>query len=208
MKPRVESALRWLGERLDEPGVSALERYADWLRDEGVAGGGLGPGEAQRVEDRHIADSLVFACGIRPSAGSVLDIGTGVGLPGIPLAILRPQTQFVLLDRSGRRSDLAARAARVLGLKNVSVIKREIAEWGHTHDGVVMRAALAPEFLLRDAKKLLVPGGTAVVGLRRGPSRPETIELDAAAAEALTVEVIEVPVLDSPAWLLRIIRNV
>lgn len=140
-----------------------LVRYRDWLITEAIPAGGLGPGEGPRLDVRHIADSLLFALAMEPT-DLVLDIGTGVGLPGIPLACLLPDTGFVLLDRASRRVGLARRAARVLQLSNVEVIQSDIHDWKQGVSSVVSRATIPPEDLLSSLKALLNPGGVAVVG--------------------------------------------
>ena len=142
------------------------------------------------------------------AAESVLDIGSGVGLPGIPLAILRPQTAFRLLDRSGRRTDLAARAVRVLDLPNVSVTQGDLATLQDTHDGIVMRSVLRPQEAFPVLRRLLRPDTSATMGLsRRGRDRVGPNLTRGAAEHGLSLEVVEVPVLDSPTTLLRMTRH-
>lgn len=140
-----------------------LNQYRDWLVAEAIPAGGLGPGEASRVDTRHIADSLLFSLVMDPS-DDVLDVGTGVGLPGIPLACLMPQTRFVLLDRSARRNEMARRAGRILQLGNVEVVQADVNTWEQPSPVVVSRATIPPEDLLSPLKTLVSPGGIAVVG--------------------------------------------
>lgn len=141
-----------------------LTRYRDWLVSEAIPAGGIGPGEASRVDIRHIADSLLFSLAIEPGNDEVLDVGTGVGLPGIPLACLMPETRFFLLDRSARRVRLANRAVRVLQLVNVEVIQSDLHRWRRAAPVVVSRATIPPEELLSPLKTLVSPGGIAVLG--------------------------------------------
>jgi len=129
-----------------------------------VEAGGIGPNEAVRVDNRHIGDSLVFAGGFRDSPHLILDVGSGVGLPGIPLSVVMPDTHFVLLDRSGRRVDLMKRATRMLDLSNVEVVHGDISDWSTPVDGIVSRASLSPEQALVNFSRLLGPDGRAVVG--------------------------------------------
>lgn len=140
-----------------------LTRYRNWLAAEAIPAGGIGPAEAARLDLRHIADSLLFATVMDPT-DMVLDIGSGVGLPGIPLACLLPDTRFVLLDRAGRRVELARRAARVIGLGNVEVVQSDLREWKQPVPALVSRATIPPEDLLILLKPLLTTGGMATIG--------------------------------------------
>ena len=205
VKHWVGSVLRWLGESLSTESLDLVEQYGAWLEREALPAGAIGPGEAGRIQERHLADSLAFAAGLAPDIPTVLDIGSGAGLPGIPLAILRPNTNFVLLDRSGRRSELAGRAIRVLGLENAIARRGDVASWKQPCSGVVSRASLTPQALYPFLKSILTPVGGAVIGLsRKGVGSKAK---SAASAYDLDAEVIEVPVLDSPMWLLRITRR-
>lgn len=208
MKHWVGEVLSWLGESLSTDGRALLDLYGKWLQEEALPAGALGPGEAARIEERHLADSLAFAAGLAPDVPAVLDIGSGAGLPGIPLAILRPNAEFVLLDRSGGRSELAARAIRVLGLDNATAHQGAVESWTERFPGVVSRASLPPRALYPLLGSLLAGGGNAVIGLSRkeggyGASKANS----ESALYGLVAEVIEVPVLDSPSWLLRITRR-
>lgn len=140
-----------------------LIRYREWLGAEAIPAGGIGPGEAPRLDTRHIADSLLFATVMEPT-DLVLDVGTGVGLPGIPLACLLPATRFVLLDRSARRVALVRRAVRVLQLDNVEVIQSELRDWKQPVSALVSRATIPPDELRPSLKTLLKPGGVAIIG--------------------------------------------
>lgn len=143
--------------------INRLELFRQWLLEEAVAAGGIGPGEAERIDVRHIADSLLFSLVMKPGS-EVLDIGTGVGLPGVPLAILAPDTEFTLLDRSGSRVDLVRRVCRILNLDNVMVIQGDVSEYTGPVATVVARASLPPEKLLPYLRALVSPDGMAILG--------------------------------------------
>jgi 16S rRNA (guanine527-N7)-methyltransferase len=173
--------------------LAALEQ---WLRSEGVELGGLGPNEVPNLNARHIADSILFAraWALRGSVpAEILDLGSGAGLPALPLAITHPHTKIRAVDRSGRRCRLIRRAARVLGLDNVHVEEADIVRLTGTAEVVVSRAAMPPEMLLPHLMRLTEPGGVAVVGgsHRSRPSVPgfDTMEIPA-------------EILDHSAWLL------
>lgn len=165
----------WQGRPVSDDASDALSRYGSWLVAEAIPAGGLGPREADRVGTRHLADSVAFGAAWRgkPAPERILDLGSGVGLPGIPLAILHPHAEVTLVDRSGARCRLARRAIRVCGLDNVSVIQSDIAGIGEQRPAVVSRASLPPPQLLPHLRRLVAPGGIGVVG---GPRKPQPVE--------------------------------
>lgn len=201
------AAVEWAGYDLSDTACAVLESYALWLIAEAIPAGGLGPREADRVWSRHVADSLLFASGWPDGAPSeILDVGTGVGLPGIPLAVLWPDTEVTLLDRGGRRIRLLQRVTRVLGLENVHVFQGDVFDVADEWAGVVFRGSVkAPEAVGLSARLLDVPG-TAVLGLSRRATPPTRSRDLVGVAEAmgLTATIVGVPpaVLDAPAWLL------
>lgn len=206
MKHRVEAALAWAGLPVDPVTTAQLARFGEWLRAEAIPAGGLGPNEEPRIESRHLADSVTFAAGLNADPDSVLDVGAGVGLPGLPLAILYPRTEFVLLDKSGRRVELIRRAIRVLALENATAVEADVLTFKDSgFDGLVMRAALQPRDALGITARILNDSGAAVVGLSRRQASKEGQRYGAEARKyGLSATVIDVPVLDSPAALLRI----
>lgn len=194
MTRHLVAAAQWAGLALDTGQLQQLTRYGEWLREEATAAGGIGPAEATRIDRRHLADSLCFA---QPwsiaTPERVLDVGSGVGLPGIPLAIALPDISFTLVDRSGRRCGLMRRAIRVLGLENAEVVHQDIDRLGGTWPVVVGRAALGPSELDRLLRVLESPGMIVLGGSHRSrPDRP-------------AFETVEIPseILDSPAWILK-----
>ncbi|MGD2044539.1 MAG: class I SAM-dependent methyltransferase [Acidimicrobiia bacterium] len=194
----VIAAARYAGIDLDQGQLHRLERYGEWLESEGTTGGGIGPDEAVRIERRHLADSLLFASQFPHDCAEVLDVGSGVGLPGIPLAVVLPGTSFTLIDRSGRRVDLLRRAIRILDLGNCQVVQGEIEAWRRTAPVLVARASLPPDEMRPVAQRLVRPGGVAVLaGSWR--ERPHYTGWTT----------IEIPsdVLDQPVWLLIMRRQ-
>ncbi|MCH8899400.1 MAG: class I SAM-dependent methyltransferase [Acidobacteria bacterium] len=205
-----ESALRraagWAGIELSTDQLDLLTRYADWLVVEAVPAGGVGPGEAARIIDRHVADSLVFGIGFVDSPpATLIDVGSGVGLPGIPLAIAYPRTAVTLLDRSERRTLLAGRAVRILSLTNAVTVQDDVSDLTSTYAAATFRASLPIGDALDAARSTLDTGGTAVIGLSR--SHPPARTPPAEPGE--TIQLLETPegILDSPAWHLRMTRN-
>jgi 16S rRNA (guanine527-N7)-methyltransferase len=183
-----------------------LEANAEWLIDEAIPAGGLGPREADRIWGRHIADSVAFSAAWPAAPPEILDVGTGVGLPGIPLAILWPDTEVTVLDRGGRRIRLLTRAVRILGLENVRVAQGDVFDVADEWSGLVFRGSVkAPEAVGLAGRLLGIPG-TAVLGLSRREEPPDRTRdlVGVATALGLQAEVVGTPpeILDGPAWIL------
>lgn len=189
----VIAAARYSGIDLSSSQIGLLIRYRNWLASEAITAGGLGPDEQERIEKRHLADSLLFASLFPHDTTEVVDLGSGIGLPGIPLAIALPRVEFVLVDRSGRRIDLLKRAIRILDLQNCQPVQGEIESLDLAAPVLVARASLPPEMMAPIAKRLLDPAGVAVLAgsWRDRPEFPGW-------------ETVEIPpdVLDQPVWLL------
>jgi 16S rRNA (guanine527-N7)-methyltransferase len=118
-----------------EPAVAAalfggrIELARKFTSDLGAHGeqlGLIGPLEMPRLWTRHILNSVLLAPLIRP--GRVGDIGSGAGLPGLVLAIARPDAQFILIEPMERRVDWLRREADALGLDNVEVVRARAEE--------------------------------------------------------------------------------
>jgi 16S rRNA (guanine527-N7)-methyltransferase len=99
--------------------------------------------------ERHVLHSLAIAKVMRFNAGAeVLDIGTGGGFPGVPLAIMFPETKFTLVDSIGKKITVVNNVAAELGLENVTGIHERAEKIKHKFDFIVSRAVTAmPEFM-------------------------------------------------------------
>ena len=153
---------------LDARAIEVLEHaYADAIRL-----GFLGPKELDRLWERHLDDAFGLAAIRRPQAGERwADLGSGAGLPGLPLAIAHPATSFTLIDAQRRRLDWVAATAAQLRLANVAVVHVRLEDYGHgparqSFDVATARALGALPVvaelglpLLRTGGQLLVPRG-------------------------------------------------
>ena len=96
--------------------------------------------DPQEMMVKHILDSLVVSPYLQ--GDRFIDVGTGPGLPGLPLAIINPQKKFVLLDSLGKRISFIRNAIRELGLTNVEPVLSRVEDYhpDHQFDGVLSRA--------------------------------------------------------------------
>lgn len=102
----------------------------------------------------HVLHSLGIAKVVNFKQGSnILDIGTGGGFPGIPLAILFPNCKFKLIDSIGKKTKVAAAVANAIGLKNVVVEHRNVIEEKNKYDFVVSRAVMNASDLVKLIRK-------------------------------------------------------
>jgi 16S rRNA (guanine(527)-N(7))-methyltransferase RsmG len=162
VKPPWVRAALYSGITPSEVQIQLMDRYRTWLLAEGLPAGGIGPAEPDRIDRRHLGDSLLFASQLPADVSTIWDLGSGVGLPGIPLAICLPETEFVLIDRSGRRCRLMRRAIRVLDLPNCRVEQAEVEDLEGKADAIVSRASLPPDELVAVVQSHLESGGVAI----------------------------------------------
>ena len=167
------------------PRLELAQRYAEALAGAGVARGLIGPREVDRLWDRHILNSAAVAELLEPGE-RVVDIGSGAGLPGIPLAIARPDLDIVLLEPLLRRSEFLNEVTGGLGLAIEVVRGRAEERWVRDlvgeRDVAVSRAVAALDKLTKWSMPLLRPGGRMVA--IKGERAADEIEQHRRAMEA------------------------
>ncbi|MGV0731321.1 16S rRNA (guanine(527)-N(7))-methyltransferase RsmG [Mycolicibacter sinensis] len=144
-------------------GLPTATRYAELLAGPGVERGLLGPREVDRIWERHLLNCAAVAELLEPGE-RVADIGSGAGLPGIVLAIVRPDLQLVLVEPLLRRSDFLREVVGELRLKNVDVVRgraedRSVRDSVGERDAVVSRAVASLDKIGRWSLPLLRRGG-------------------------------------------------
>ena len=162
--------------------MALAEDYAELLATDGVERGLIGPRETPRLWERHLWNCAVVA-DVIPRAARVCDIGSGAGLPGIVLAIARPDIQVTLLEPLLRRSTFLEEATATLGLDNVRTVRVRAEDWHGraTYDVVTARAVAPLDRLLAWAMPLVAADGVLLA--MKGASATEEI---AAAQPTLT----------------------
>jgi 16S rRNA (guanine527-N7)-methyltransferase len=151
------------------------ERYAALLASDGVLRGLIGPREAPRLWERHLLNCAAVGAWIDPDA-SVCDVGSGAGLPGIVLAIARPDLQVTLVEPLLRRTTFLSEVVAALGLDTVEVLRcRADALHGQRRFDVVTSRAVAPLGRLLDWSMPLVDAHGALLAMK-GASAAEEVE--------------------------------
>lgn len=140
--------------------LPALQRYEHRLATVGAEWGLIGPREVERLWDRHIVNSALMEALI-PQGASVIDVGSGAGLPGIPLAIVRPDLHVTLLEPLLRRSVFLAETVAELGLGDRVTVVRGRAEDRSVPAAAIVtaRAVAALDKLIGWCWPLVAPGG-------------------------------------------------
>jgi 16S rRNA (guanine527-N7)-methyltransferase len=151
------------------------EQYAALLAGEGVVRGLIGPREAPRLWDRHLVNCALLAAEL-PADATVCDIGSGAGLPGLVLAIARPDLTVTLVEPLLRRTTFLEEVVGELDLSGVEVVRgRAEALHGQRRFAVVTSRAVAPlDRLLAWSMPLVEPSGALVA--MKGSSVTEEIE--------------------------------
>ena len=153
--------------------IGLARQYAQKLANDSDELGLLGPRELDKIWSRHILNSAVVAELVKPGE-LVADVGSGAGLPGIPMAIAAPETDFVLIEPMDRRASWLQEVVSELGLENVEVVRARAEEVeGGQFDVVTARAVAALDKLLRLCVPLLKPGGRVIA--LKGSKAPEEI---------------------------------
>jgi 16S rRNA (guanine527-N7)-methyltransferase len=188
--------------------LPVAEAYARWLATDGVVRGLIGPREAPRLWERHLLNCAVLAEAVPPGS-TVCDVGSGAGLPGIPLAIARPDLAVTLVEPLLRRSTFLEEVVRDLGLANVEVVRCRAEELhGQRSFDVVTSRAVAPlPKLLRWSVPLVRPGGLVLA--MKGSSAADEVaaarpQLRKLGASAASVQEVGADVLSPATVLVRV----
>jgi 16S rRNA (guanine527-N7)-methyltransferase len=162
-----------LGRPLTSPEADRFCKYLEllvrWQRSQRL----VGSSDPDWIVDHIILDSLLFARVLPPNSNRILDVGSGAGVPGIPLKIVLPQTAVTLLEARAKRVSFLSTVVRELALEGCEVVNARLeaitSDRRGYYDAVVMRCAGDPAALQDDALSVLRRGGSMIAS---GPPRP------------------------------------
>ena len=168
-----EAEVRHALEQRYPSAASGLRAYASLLTSTGVERGLLGPREQPRLWSRHLANSAVIE-ELVPTDAVVVDVGSGAGLPGLPLALVRADLRLVLVEPLLRRSTFLAEVVAELGLEGRVDVRRARAEDLTEPLGTVVTArAVAPLVRLAGWVLPLVAVGGELLALKGSQAQDE-----------------------------------
>lgn len=199
-----ELITRVFGER-----TPLAEAYHHSLATTAAERGFIGPKEVDRLWERHILNCAVIEEAFAEDL-KVADIGSGAGLPGIPLAIARPDLKITLIEPLLKRSTYLKEITGELGLDNVTVVRGRAEEQPKAQFDAVTSRAVAPLGKLAGWSLPLLQGGGMMIAMK-GESVREELERDAdeiARAGGADAEILTVgEYLEQPTTLIKIVRK-
>ena len=171
-----------------EKGAETI-RYAEMLGTWGIERGLIGPKEGERIWDRHIANCVPVSTLI-PQGASVVDIGSGAGLPGIVIALARPDTQVTLVEPLQRRVDFLNEVVAELKLP-ITVIRGKAETTRGSFDVVTPRAVAPLPKLLPMVRHLIKSGGSLLA--IKGESAQSEIDATQLNKQKALLHTLELP---------------
>lgn len=167
-------------------------RYVEILATTGVEWGLIGPRETDRLWERHVFNSAAVA-DLVPDGARVVDVGSGAGLPGIPLALRRPDLRLTLLEPLLRRATFLTQTVEALGLTDrVEVVRARAEDHTGAYDAVVSRALAPLPRLLGWCLPLTARDGVVLALKGRSAQEEVAQESTALARRRLTADVLTV----------------
>jgi 16S rRNA (guanine527-N7)-methyltransferase len=204
LKDILSRGLLEMEQTLDSIQISRLLKYVELLDKWNKTYNLTAVRKPDQMVTRHLLDSISICPYLRGKR--ILDVGTGAGLPGIPLAIVFPERQFTLLDSNNKKTRFVIQAASELELSNVDVVQSRVenAQFPESFDTIITRAYSSVGDMLKQTSHLLAKEGVFLAMKGINP----VAELDELSPEYAVKESIEikVPGLDEARHLLEIVR--
>jgi 16S rRNA (guanine527-N7)-methyltransferase len=191
--------------------LAIAEQFVSLLATEGIVRGLIGPREVPRLWERHLLNCALVT-DLVPSGATVADLGSGAGLPGLVMAVRRPDLVVTLVEPLLRRTTFLDEAVQDLGLGNVEVVRARAEELhgARTFDVVTSRAVAPLDRLAGWSLPLVRSGGEFLA--MKGSSVQDEVDSAASAISAghgVFMGVVELggDVLDSPVRVVRIVKE-
>jgi 16S rRNA (guanine527-N7)-methyltransferase len=191
----LERGLAALGLKMRAEELTRFERYLDLLEKWNRVYNLTAIRSRERMVTHHLLDSLAIVPHVK--GPRVLDVGSGAGLPGIPLAIANAELRVTLLDSNHKKAAFLHQAVAELGLKNAAVEAERVESWqtGARFETIVSRAFSELGEFVAAAGRLLAPGG--IIAAMKGVHPVEEIERMPGGFQVVTVVKLAVPELDA-----------
>ena len=166
LKEKIESGLVALTLKSHPEVVEKLEQYLALITKWNKVTNLTSIDNPEQMVVLHLLDSL----SIQPylSGHRILDVGSGAGLPGIPLALINQDKDFILLDSNGKKTRFMVQAAIELEIRNIEVVHSRAQDFQGEFDHVVCRAFAGTDDFVKTCSHLLAPGGTLLA--MKGPA--------------------------------------
>ncbi|EPW8573947.1 16S rRNA (guanine(527)-N(7))-methyltransferase RsmG [Morganella morganii] len=194
LQQQLTALLRSADIRLTDQQKQQLIGYVEMLHKWNKAYNLTSVRQPEQMLIRHIMDSIVVEPHLTGSR--FIDVGTGPGLPGVPLAIVRPESHFVLLDSLGKRVRFLKQVQHELGLTNIEPVQSRVEEYqGEPFDGVISRAFASLDDMLSWCHHLPASGTGRFFALKGSVPEEELTRLPAGIS-LVSVEKLVVPQLD------------
>lgn len=199
---RLEKGLSVLGLRLEKAQIMTLYAYLQMIKKWSRCYNLTAIRDPAEMISKHLLDSL--SIWPYPQGQRILDMGSGAGLPGIPLAVIYPNCQFVLLDSSAKKTRFLVQASIELGLSNLAVVSERAQAYRPPllFDTVITRAFAKLADFATLAGPLCKPGGSLLA--MKGAFPREEIEALSTAFRVIAVHALSVPGIHAQRHLVRI----
>jgi len=203
LRQRLDAGLSALGLALDDTAIARLLDYVDLLERWNAAYNLTAVRDPREMVTRHLVDSLAILPYV--SGATLADLGSGAGLPGIPLAIAAPARETLLVDSNGKKARFLREAVRRLDLKHVRVAESRVEDVTGTFDCITARAFASLGDMLGWGGHLLADNGTWLAMKGRVPDD----ELDALPPDFRVDEIVplNVPGLEAERHLVIVRRR-
>jgi len=178
LKSQLESGLAGLDIAFNNEQIDQLSCYLELLQKWNRAYNLTAITRMEKMVAYHVLDSLAILSEF-PAQGHYLDVGTGAGLPGLPLAIMLPLSNWVLLDSNGKKTRFVQQAVASCTLANVKVVQSRIQDYdaGSSFDVIVSRAYSSVQDFVSSVTSLWQPG-TRLITMKTELSDAELASLD------------------------------